>query len=222
MKKIAIFVDWENLRMDIASIQRNNPQFRDFDYNNPTHLSKLFSGFIEEDEEIYRIFFYTAPPKTSNEILKSLKDISQKSSYNSYLSQVNNGITNRDKFQKVLAKSKKLISDIEKEPYIAVRLGELKINGVQNNGKPIINQKQVDMLLGLDISHVSYLKLVDNILIFCKDSDMTPALKVARINGIKTVVAHIEGGFKITNSLIKHSDIIRKKSPLDILALLTS
>jgi len=43
---------------------------------------------------------------------------------------------------------------------------------VQDNGKPIINQKQVDMLLGLDISPVSYMKLVDNILIFCKDSDI--------------------------------------------------
>lgn len=221
-KKVAIFVDWENLRMDIASIQRNNEAFKSFNYNDPSHLSILFSSFIDNDnEEIYRIFFYTALPKTSNEIKKSLKNAEQQSKYENFLEITKgHGNTNKDRFQAILEVSKKLIHDIAEEPYVALRLGELKVNGLQNDGKPILSQKQVDMLLGLDISHVSYNKLVDSILVFCKDSDMIPALKTARINGLKTIIAHIKTGFKITDSLIKHSDIIREKDPQNIIDLI--
>ena len=213
IKKVAIFVDWENLRQDISSIQKNNRDFREFNYNNVKHLSSLFQAFIDEDEEIYRIFFYTAPPKTSQDILNSFRNDNDKQNYQEYLDRDNNN----QNFQNIYSTSKKLINDISKEPYVATRLGELKISGILTNGKPIISQKQVDMLLGLDIAHVSYNKLVDRILIFCKDSDMTPALKVARTTGLITIVAHIKGGFTITNSLIKHSDIIREKTVNTIL-----
>ena len=72
-----------------------------------------------------------------------------------------------------------------------------------------MNQKQVDMLLGLDIAHVSYQRLVDRILVFCKDTDIVPALKCARINGLQVCLAHIKEGFAIVAELKKHVDISR-------------
>ncbi|WP_334098142.1 NYN domain-containing protein, partial [Helicobacter typhlonius] len=108
------------------------------------------------------------------------------------------------------------VKHIAFEDYFAVRLGELKLSGFDSNGKPIINQKQVDMLLGLDISHIAYQKLADKAMVFCKDTDIIPALKCARTNGLEVVIASLKEGYKIADKLKKHSDIIREKSLLEV------
>lgn len=61
MKKLAIFIDWENLRLDIQNIQRRNKNIH-FNYNDASSVMQLIHSFICDDEEIYRIFFYTAQP----------------------------------------------------------------------------------------------------------------------------------------------------------------
>lgn len=97
--------------------------------------------------------------------------------------------------------------------FFAVRLGKIKLQGFDDK-KPIMNQKQVDMLLGLDIAHVSYQRLVDRILVFCKDTDIVPALKCARINGLQVCLAHIKEGYAIAAELKKHVDMVREVSLL--------
>ena len=77
-------------------------------------------------------------------------------------------------------------------------------------------QKQVDMLIGLDISHISYLKLADKVIVLSKDTDMTPALKVARTNGMEAIIAVLEEDSKLSSHLVKHSDNIRKISLIKI------
>ena len=72
-------------------------------------------------------------------------------------------------------------------------------------------QKQVDMLIGLDIAHVSYLKLVDRILVLSFDTDIVPALKIARINGIQVILPWLEDLFTPPKDIIKHVDLLRKK-----------
>lgn len=216
MKKVAIFVDWENLRKDLERVQKTK-LIKGFNYNNPTHLTKFFCFFINDDEEIYRIFFYTAMPKNCDDIIKEIKNDTDKEKYQKYINKTSqNRKTHQETFDKIYEISKKLLDGIVLEPYIALRLGELQLKDIDTDGKPIIGQKQVDMLFGLDISHVSYMKLADNILLFCKDSDMTPALKTARINGLTTVLANLENGFKITHKLQKHCDLIRTKNLQDI------
>ena len=85
-KKVAIFVDWGNLRKDIAKIQNYSKHTNEqsiidfqkiFDYNNSSHIIKLIDVFLENDEEIYRIFFYTAKPKPIEEILKTCKEFTK-------------------------------------------------------------------------------------------------------------------------------------------------
>ena len=89
-KKVAIFVDWDNLRKDIAKIQNYSKQTNEksiidfqkkFDYNNSSHIIKLIEAFLENDEEIYRIFFYTARPKNINEIPNVYKTEQEKNYY---------------------------------------------------------------------------------------------------------------------------------------------
>ncbi|MCI2236829.1 NYN domain-containing protein [Helicobacter sp. 14348-15] len=209
--KIAVFVDWENLRKDIESVQIKNADFKEkFDYNNARQVSKLIKSFIDKDEQLYRIFFYTAQPlnletKMNEKNFKYLKDY--KKDHNERY----------EKMNKITEKIRRFITDISFEEYFALRLGELQLKGKDDKDNLIINQKQVDMLLGLDISHIAYNKLADSILVFCKDSDMLPALKCARINGLNVFMAHIENGFEITKKLRVHSDGIRIKKVKEIL-----
>ncbi len=86
------------------------------------------------------------------------------------------------------------------------------VNGLKPNGYPMLSQKQVDMLLGLDISHVAHMKLADEVLIFSKDTDMIPAMKVARINGLSVVIANFSESNHIAPGLVKHCDIMRTRS----------
>ncbi|MBX7490220.1 NYN domain-containing protein [Helicobacter turcicus] len=217
MKKVAIFIDWENLRLDIHNIQRTHKERKNitFNYNDVSNISFLIKQFIDANEEISKIFFYTALPLSEEEINKELDRYKKKNPeiFKKFLEY------KKDKsrsMKEIRQKIHYFIKHIAFEDYFAVRLGELKVSGFDDSGKPIINQKQVDMLLGLDISHIAYEKLADRVIIFCKDTDIIPALKCARINGLEVIIASIKEGYKIADKLKKHSDRIREKSLLDI------
>ncbi len=67
-----IFVDWENLLHDLIAIQKNlktDKHFKkpDFSFNNPAQLLVLIRSFLEPEEELKRIYFYTSEPFTEVE-----------------------------------------------------------------------------------------------------------------------------------------------------------
>lgn len=74
MKKVAIFIDWDNFRKELDKITKKAKiEISDFDYNKLPQLMKLIRSFIEnEDEELYRIFIYTAPPLSYQDVEKEL------------------------------------------------------------------------------------------------------------------------------------------------------
>lgn len=205
-KKIAIFVDWENLRQDIQNIQQLNRQFRtSFNFNDVSQVVGLIRKFIEIDEELYRIFFYTAEPLVlDNQFLRRRHQW-----LNDYIQR------NQEHFntmKRINSQTNRFLKDISHQEYFALRLGELKLQGVDtSNDRLIITQKQVDMLLGLDISHIAYNKLVNRILVFSKDTDMIPSLKCARINGLNVFIAHLKKGYKVADKLKLHSDGVRER-----------
>ncbi|RLF07308.1 MAG: hypothetical protein DRJ64_03285, partial [Thermoprotei archaeon] len=166
-----------------------------------THTSKLpdfFLKFLDPDEIPYRIFFYLAEPfkkelkSPSGEIL----DFAQTDE------------------AKVVEKFIKHLSVLD---LVAIRKGHLAFRGWEqskNSYKPIFVQKKVDILLGLDIAHLTYNKLVDRIMIFSYDTDLQPALKTARIGGIQIILPFFEemDWYEIPLDLKAHSDFIRKRS----------
>lgn len=205
MKKVAFFVDWDNLRYSIRQIKhKNRPDFDDFDYNNAEHIAKLFKLFLEPDnEEYYRIFFYTARPLRDEEIMSKLGNKSAQKGYKSYLEdRIKDNIYN-------IASA--FLDSIVEQDYIALRTGKMQVRGFKD-GRLDIVQKQVDMLIGLDISEVSYNKHADKIIVFSKDTDMIPALKTARINGLEVCLANFEENNFIAQDLIIHSDKIVTKN----------
>lgn len=222
--RVAVFVDWENLRKEIESIQKNIaaeklriPEDikykRLIDYNKPEQVIRLIKSFINEDEEIFRIFFYTAkpqPPEDLSTYILTTKDFEEPDK-NKFMAFKENAIE-WEKFCKIYNISMEFIDKMSTMELTAMRLGELRCHTILANGRPFLQQKQVDMLLGLDISHVSYLKLADRILIFSKDTDMKPALKIARTQGLQTILSSISEGYSIDKTLKKHTDFIRIKS----------
>ncbi len=84
MKKVAVFVDWDNLRNIIEDLQRATSN-RQFNYNNTSHLTALFKSFLENGEEFYRIYIYTAEHLTTSDIMTHL-NAGNKRKFQHYLS----------------------------------------------------------------------------------------------------------------------------------------
>lgn len=73
---------------------------------------------------------------------------------------------------------------------------------------PNIEQKGVDLRIGLDMARLSLRNLVDVIVVVTGDSDLVPAFKFARREGVRVYLDHMGHGVK--NELKVHTDAILK------------
>lgn len=143
--------------------------------------------------ELYRIFYYDAKPFDGD----SQDPISGKSfSFKN---------TDQYKFRH------KLFTELKKQRKIALRLGFLKNSSKQwtikaRYTKPLLsgdkkpdelttqdldfplNQKAVDMKVGLDIATLAFKAQVDQIILIAGDSDFVPAAKFARREGVDIIL----------------------------------
>lgn len=71
-----------------------------------------------------------------------------------------------------------------------VREGRLMFRGRDANGRPIFQQKRVDLLLGLDFALLSAQNRITHAAIVSGDSDLIPAVEVAQQAGIATWLFH--------------------------------
>ena len=117
--------------------------------------------------------------------------------------------------------------EISKKRKVALRLGELSESSVEYNlkystTKKLLNgstdlnnleekdfalslqQKGVDMKIGLDIASLAFKQQVDKIVLIAGDSDFVPAAKLARTEGIDFVLDSL--GSDIRDSLSLHID----------------
>ena len=207
MNKVAVFVDWDNLRNTLINIQKSQG-FTKFNFNDPSHLLWFFHSFLDDEEIFYRIYFYTAKMLTIEEI-KTRTNENDQQKLDKFLKK---GLR---KYEHKLKISNEFLKKIVLQDHIALRLGKLSFRGFSRN-QPLTVQKEVDMLLGLDLSHVSYLKLADKVMLFSKDTDIIPAMKVARINGLQVILPILEKDRLPSEKLIKHCDILRKRSLIKI------
>ena len=116
-----------------------------------------------------------------------------------------------------------LIRDLELTPGVAVRLGEVSMDGwklgraaLRNSrglqeGKlgaqdliPDIKQKGVDLRIGLDIARLALTGRVQAIVVVTGDSDFVPAFKFARREGVQVVLDPLGRGTK--RELRVHAD----------------
>jgi len=159
--------------------------------------------------ELYRIFYYDAKPFEGD----SQKPISGRSF----------SFKNTDQFKF----RNDLFTSLKKQRKIALRLGFLKNSSRQwtiksRHTKSLLkgdiqiseltdddldfplNQKAVDMKVGLDIATLSFKERVDQIILIAGDSDFVPAAKFARKEGIDFILDPMMNN--IDPSLHEHID----------------
>jgi uncharacterized LabA/DUF88 family protein len=161
-----------------------------------------------EDEELYRILYYDCPPlmkKAHNPITGKSIDFSKTD---------------------VALFRLEFFFELKKKRKIALRLGDLK----DRNGWLIwpektkellqkkittdqlteddvfydVNQKGIDIRIGIDIASLAYKKLVGKIVLVSGDSDFVPAAKLARREGIDFVLDPMWQ--RINDELFEHID----------------
>ena len=104
------------------------------------------------------------------------------------------------------ANMQKFFAAIDRTPRFMVRQGKLAYRGSRQDGSPIFEQKQVDILLATDIVLLSAKRQVSEIVIVTGDSDFLPAVKIARDEGVVVRLAHGLGANRPHNELWDMAD----------------
>jgi len=156
--------------------------------------------------DLLRIYFYDAPPATG--VIKNPIDGSQLDLAKT----------------KIFTSHESLLDKLELSPNFAVRRGEVLSRGwklgksammqlkktprqvVARDFVPNIVQKGVDLRIGLDIARLALRDLVSVIVIMSGDSDLVPAYKFARREGVRIYVDHL--GSPVRRDLKAHADIV--------------
>lgn len=74
---------------------------------------------------------------------------------------------------------------LQKIPRFDVRLGRLAFRGMdEGTGKPVLEQKQVDVILTAEMVYAAARRNVDGVLILTGDGDFVPALQLVKREGI--------------------------------------
>ncbi|MFA7666522.1 MAG: NYN domain-containing protein [Burkholderiaceae bacterium] len=112
---------------------------------------------------------------------------------------------------------------IVRVPFVSLRMGELAHNGWRlprnmlkydrssttisgSQLRPVIQQKGVDMRIGLDIAALTLKRHVQIIALVTGDSDFVPAMKFARREGAQLFLYTLGHGIK--DEMREHSDIV--------------
>lgn len=85
--------------------------------------------------------------------------------------------------------------------------GQLRLPG-PDDYELLFEQKGVDIRIGIDVATLALNRYVDRIIVVTNDTDLIPALKVARRCGIQVVIAQI-GSFNPHHDLVEDADFKR-------------
>lgn len=199
MSCYAVLVDGGFLKMRLGSEQQplNAQKVHEF-------LDALALHPSLENHALHRVYFYDAAPL--NETKKRPL----------------NGGTIDFGASDTAAQNRALHADLVRMPFIALRMGELGFRGwglrknvlqanasnvtiVADDLKPTIQQKGVDMRIGLDIAALTLKKMANVIVLVTGDSDFVPAMKFARREGAQLFLVAL--GAPIKEAMREHSDL---------------
>lgn len=170
--------------------------------------NRIMSHDRLKDKELFRVFFYDAPP---------------------YLGMSTNPINNKQidfSRTKEAQQNQALLESLELEPDFAVRHGVLANRGWKlgkyafgrlrrgqklrvNDLLPDFEQKGVDLRIGLDIASMALKGAVGVIVAVSGDSDLIPAMKFARIEGLRVYVEPLGG--HVRSEMRAHADFVFQK-----------
>ena len=100
------------------------------------------------------------------------------------------------------AAQRSFFASLERLPRYTVRLGRLAVR-YDRNGQRRFEQKQVDILLGVDLVQLSAKQNIQEAIIVAGDSDFIPAIVAAKSEGVLVKLFH---GAKPQNELWREAD----------------
>ena len=178
-------------------------------------LSHLHDKY--EQRYLYRIFYYDCPPVNKNiyhPLTQRSVNLGRTDEYewmNSFL----NELRHRRKFALRLGRVSEGTITYNIKPEITKQLFQNKISLEDITEKDFsisLEQKGVDMRIGIDISSLAFKQQVNQIILISGDSDFVPAAKQARREGIDFILDPMRSPIK--PDLYEHIDGIRTKIPL--------
>lgn len=199
MDRLAVLIDGEFMKKTLAARLRRVPRAEEI----MAEVERITEAL--GSPPLYRVFYYTANPlagKVTNPLDGSELDFARTDSFK---------------------KNRHLTTSLERMPDVAVRRGELVARGwvlkagvherITKGGAPNIRagdltpqirQKGVDMRIGLDIASLALKRLVTQIAVVTGDSDMIPAFKLARREGLRVYLDKL--GTRGRVALLVHAD----------------
>lgn len=209
MKKTALLIDGGWFSKGLGKIL-NLPN----GWPSAVQVVKNARAVLQADEELFRIFYYDCEP------------------FGRLVTNPVNGSVTDYKLMPAYAARKQFFFDIGQTNFVALRRGELKARGWEFSstyrkaliagGAPVaptatdvypnFEQKGVDMRIGIDVATLSLKKIVERIILFSGDTDMIPALKLARREGLQVFVVKLDP-WPLKHNLIEDSDGVRVLTP---------
>jgi uncharacterized LabA/DUF88 family protein len=74
-------------------------------------------------------------------------------------------------------------------------------------------QKGIDVRIGVDIATLALKRIVDRVILISGDSDMLPAMQLARVEGMQVIMVQV-GTWMLNPSLIEEADFVRQLQPV--------
>lgn len=204
MKKVAIIVDGQFLMYRVKEAL-DDKRFPDADT-----LNTIVRHFSEDDEEIYRIFFYHGEPSKQqprHPITKKPVDFKE-TSLAKYTNELLNSLAMKELFALRLGETMFRGWKIKEGIMRKIESNTHKEDIVESDFVPDFQQKGVDIRIGLDVAWLASNHLVDRVLMVTGDTDFIPAMKFARREGIQVKLVKI-GEKSLNDNLIIHSDFVK-------------
>ncbi|MDO4920964.1 MAG: NYN domain-containing protein [Phascolarctobacterium sp.] len=213
--KVAIFVDGGFYRRRSQSVLGDitaEERAKELETYCHRHLHKSKGKDNCREVELYRIFYYDCPPmdkKIYHPLLKKQVDFSKTELFvwsNTFLDE----LKKKRKFALRLGKlaDAQAHYSLKEKSLRALCNGKIKFEDLTEQDFIInVDQKGVDMKIGIDIASLAYKKQVDQIVLISGDSDFVPAAKLARREGIDFILDPL--GAPIKPDLFEHIDGLR-------------
>lgn len=171
-----------------------------------------------ENRQLYRIFYYDCPPLSIGEnayhpLTKRSVNLGQSES-GKWMKDFLEELKHRRKFALRLGKlsNEKRYYNLKFESTKLLLNGRKSLEDLTEDDFELQNlqQKGVDMRIGVDISSMAFKKQVSQIILIAGDSDFVPAAKQARREGIDFILDPMRQ--KISEDLFEHIDGIRTQN----------
>ena len=214
MKKTAILIDGGFYRNIAYSIYGNLPPVERAD-ELETYCRKHIKD-KHEKRELYRIFYYDCMPsskKVYHPMLKRQIYLGKTELY-TWMHEFTESLKARRKFALRMGtlSEERVVYNLKYEALKKLYNGKLTLEDLKESDFELsIEQKGVDMKIGIDIASLAYKKQVDQIILISGDSDFVPAAKLARREGIDFILDPMRQHIKA--DLFEHIDGIQTRTP---------